>query len=397
MYLAKEHKFVCGGHTPIPARGLKLFCFKIFRKSSIQHFALMQKNTAPNFPYQKKNLRLAISFLLFSCNSVWAQTTVIEKNKFFTDDRLVEMAIVSDFNTLIKGKHKKDYQERYQPATITCTFPDSTTLKDEIEIRPRGNYRREECTMPPLMVSFKKAEGEISKLGAMKLVWPCGLGGYGEQLVLKEYLAYKIFNLVTEKSFRVRLVKIGYRDTKDKIKPRTLYGFFIEDIDEMARRNNCKEIDYGRFNTEATNREQATFVTLFQYMIGNCDWAIPIYRNIKLIQSSTDSLARPYAIPYDFDYSGLVSAPYAIPPLDLPITSVQQRYYLGFPRTMGELQYALQIFRTNKNSMDSLIINLQPLENPHKKQMSRYLGEFFNSTAKESNIEFLFIVNARKE
>ena len=308
------------------------------------------------------------------------------------------MTILSDFNTLIKGKFKKDYQHNYQPATITCVFPDSSKITETIEIRPRGHYRREECIMPPLMVNFNTTNTRtLNELGTLKLVWPCGNGQYDEQMILKEFLVYKIYNQLTEKSLRVRLVKIGYRDIKGKIKPHASYAFFMEDIDELAKRNGCKEIHTFRFNTEATNREQATLVTLFEYMIGNADWAIPIYRNIKLIRNRTDSLSKPFVVPYDFDYSGLVSARYAVPPLDLPITSVQQRFYLGFPRTMEELQYTLRIFRNKKNAMDSLILNLQPLEEFHKKQMLKYLEEFFKNTQKEKDIKELFINNARKE
>lgn len=382
---------------PIPVA--RLFFFRLNKlKIDVGHSAAAaQSNSGAINLRQIKILNLAVCFFLLLCTTVQAQTTTLDKKKFFENDQPIEMTITSDFRALIKGKFKKNYRERYQPATVSIILPDSSTLKGEIQIRPRGNFRREECTIPPLMINFKTAGSAINKLGSMKLVWPCAMGEYGEQLVLKEYLAYKIFNLITEKSFRVRLVRIGYHDTQAKLKPHTFYGFFIEDVDEMARRNNCKEIGFGRFNTEATNREQATFVTLFEYMIGNCDWAIPIYRNIKLVRNSADTLSRPFAVPYDFDYSGLVSAPYAIPPLDLPITYVQERYYLGFARTMEELQHALQIFRSNKNSMDSLIVNLQPLENVHKKQMTKYLDSFFDIVKKESNVEDLFIVNARTQ
>jgi hypothetical protein len=248
------------------------------------------------------------------------------------------------------------------------------------------------------MVNFKSPTAvTLKKLGRLKLVWPCGNTDYDEQLILKEYLVYKIYNLLTEKSFRVRLIKISYHDIKEKIKPRNQFAFFIEDVDDMAKRNNCVEVQPPRPHTEATNRQQTTMVALFQYMIGNTDWAVPLYRNIKLIRSKKDSLSLPFAVPYDFDYCGLVNARYAIPTPELPITSVRERLYRGFPRRMEELQAILQIFRLQRLAIDSLIMNFEPLEMNHKKEMTKYLHEFFRATEKERDINDIFIKQARRQ
>jgi hypothetical protein len=248
------------------------------------------------------------------------------------------------------------------------------------------------------MLNFKTAAAvKLKKLGRMKLVWPCSSTTSDEQLVLKEYLVYKMYNLITEKSFRVRLVKMAYRDVKDKIKPQDAYAFFIEDTDEMAARNKCIEIQSVRFHTEATERKQTTLVALFQYMIGNTDWAVPLYRNIKLMQDKKDNKSMPFLVPYDFDYSGLVNARYAVPPPELPISSVQQRLYRGFPRSITELDAALKIFRNQKQAIDSLIQHFEPLSKNNKKEMIKYLDEFYSIIEKEKNIKDIFITNARVE
>jgi len=338
-------------------------------------------------------------FLFFIVTSmVSAQSPAITKKKFFTDERVIEMTLVADFKKLIQGKLKKDFESKYHPATITCLFADSMKVTDEIEIRPRGKYRREECYLPPLQLNFKTSKSvALKRFGRLKLVLPCGNSAYDEQLILKEWLVYKIYNLLTEKSFRVRLVKMSYRDINEKIKPHTQFSFFIEDVDDMAKRNNCVEIRPVRPQTEATDRKQATLVSLFQYMIGNSDWAIPVYHNVKLIRSKKDSLSRPFVVPYDLDYCGLVNARYAIPPETLPIKSVVERFYFGFPRTIEELQSALQIFRQNRQAMKSLIQNVEPLSAQNKKEMINYLDEFFEITEKEKDIRELFINNARRE
>jgi len=345
----------------------------------------------------KNFIQAGIVLFFISLQTASAQTLVVDKKKFFTGEQVIEITLVSDFQKLIHNKLKKDFATNYQPATITCLFPDSTKITEQVEIRPRGEYRREECYMPSIMVNFKTAGAPtLNKLGRLKLVWPCSKAGYDDELILKEYLVYKIYNLLTEKSFRVRLVKMSYHDISEKIKPRRLYAFFIEDVDDMARRNNCVEVEPDRPNTESTDRDQTTLVSLFQYMIGNTDWAVPIYQNIKLIRAKKDSTSLPFVVPYDFDFCGLVNATYAIPAPELGIASVTERLYLGFTRTIDELHAALEIFQRKRVAIDSLITNMDILAPYHKKEMLRYIDEFFEIVKSEKNVRDIFINNARK-
>ena len=176
---------------------------------------------------------------------------------------------------------------------------------------------------------------QLSSLKKLKLVCGCDRGIESEALILKEYLVYKIYNLLTDMSFRVRLLRINYQDTRNKLKPYSQYAFLIEDVDEMARRNKCYEVEKLSFRSDGTSQEQMTLVAIFQYMIGNTDWAIPNYHNIKLMRPVTDSFSMPYTIPYDFDFCGLVNANYATPPEELGISSVRERAYRGYTKEYG--------------------------------------------------------------
>jgi hypothetical protein len=350
------------------------------------------------FTHCLKVAGLLLMLPLFSVSFVAGQTFVIDKKKFFTNEQIIEMEVVTDMKKLVTNKLEKDYATNYQPGTITFILPDSSRISDEIDIRPRGNFRREECYIPSVMIDFKTPRSVVlKKLGRLKFVWPCSNSGFDEQLVLKEYLVYKLYNLLTEKSFRVRLVKLVFFDISEKVKPRKLFGFFIEDVDDMARRNGCEEVEPYRPHTESTERKQTTLVSLFQYMIGNTDWAVPVYQNIKLIRSREDTLSKPFVVPYDFDYSGMVNANYAIPDPELGTASVRERVYRGFPRTMEELKEVIQIFARQKAAMDSLIKNFKELEPGHKKEMSKYLDDFFKIIADEKDIRYIFINNARRE
>ena len=341
-------------------------------------------------------IHISILFTLVFCEVAFTQSHNISPKNFFTDQDILEIQLVSDFKNLIKQKRNEGYKEQFQQAKIICLFPDGHLVEEEIEIRPRGEFRREECYMPPLMLNFKLARSEnFQKLGKLKLVLPCKFDPYHEQLILKEFLIYKIYNLLTEKSFRVRLVKIKYQDINTKMHADAVFAFFIEDVDDMAKRNGCTEMELAAYHTESTDRNQTTLVSLFQFMIGNTDWAVPLYRNIKLIVEGSSSTVAPYVVPYDFDYCGLVNPDYGIPPPGLSITSLQERLYRGYPRSILELNAVLDIFKKNKNSIDSIIDNTAYLYQNNRKEMKRYLDEFFDIIKSEKEIKYTFITNAR--
>ena len=128
----------------------------------------------------------------------------------------------------------------YQPAVVTYTDAAGEQVRLEIEARTRGRCRRERrtCTFPPLRLNFvtKQAKGTVfAKQDKLKLVTHCK-NAY-EQLVLKEYLLYRAYNLLTDRSYRVRFVEITYVDSAQKRAPVSRYAFFIEDKESMAERN----------------------------------------------------------------------------------------------------------------------------------------------------------------
>jgi hypothetical protein len=192
------------------------------------------------------------------------------------------------------------------------------------------------------------------------------------------------------------MIQITYQDSKGKIKSYTQPGFIIEDMGAMAKRNKCKEVKNGLFETEKTDRRQVTLVAIFEYMIGNLDWSTWKYHNIKLMRPIIDSTAQPYPVAFDFDYSGLVNAPYAVPPEQIPdVTSVTQRNYRGYPRPIDELQNVLNVFRQKKDAINNLVTNFEGLSKGNKKEVLDFLDEFFRTIEKESQVKRAFIDNAR--
>lgn len=316
----------------------------------------------------------------------------IDSIRFFTDESVVDMTLTTDIRKM-QGEKGEDV---YQPASLVCRFADSTVIREDIRVAPRGHFRRQYCNIPPIMMNFRNASSPtLAPLGKLKLVIGCGTNGNDEQLLLKEYLAYKIYNLLEDKSFRVRLVRMNYVDTRGKFKPFSQYAFLIEDDSDMAARNNCVKKPKAAYAMESTNRELMTKVAVFEYMISNGDWSVPNNHNIRLIYNKDNQFELPYAVPYDFDHSGFVNASYATPNELLGTETVTQRVYRGFPRTMEELQAVFDVFRAKKPAIMKLVADFSLLNSRNRKEITAYLEEFYEIINDSRRAKSIFIDNAR--
>jgi len=347
----------------------------------------------PNMIGMRKATGLIIFFLLdFYITS--AQSLPINRQLFFSNDSVIEATLTTDIKLLRHHKNKPVWQ----PASISMQYPGSSVISEQIGIMPRGIYRKENCDLAALMLDFKKnSTSKLSSLKKLKLVGGCQSGSSAEILLLKEYLVYKIYNFISPMGFRVRLLHVVYKDSQQKMKTYSQYAFLIEDIKDLADRNNCVEVKNKIVNTEATDRQQMNLVSLFQYMIGNTDWSVRGNHNIKLMASRNNIVAAPYPVPYDFDYAGLVNADYAVPAENLSIKFVTERLYRGYPRNMNELQLNLEIFRHKKEAIMAYIKNFTLLNEKEKKEMTRYLDDFYRIINDKKSCQSIFIDNARTD
>ena len=336
---------------------------------------------------------LLVLFFLVTGFTSWSQSA-IDSVQFFKDETPLVVTLSTDLGSLLNGKIKNEYQ----PAVFACMHPDGSAISEEIRLNLRGHSRRTICNIPPIRLSFRNpGSPRLSSLRNLKLVSECKSGSEYEEYLLKEYLIYKLYNIITEKSFRVRLLKITYQDNVGKKKAFTKNAFVIENVDALSKRLHCKELNNLKLNSENINREQMTIVNLFEYMIGNTDWSVPNNHNIKLLRFKKDSMALPYPIPYDFDYSGLVNADYAVPDEIMGIESVVQRVYRGFPRSMPELTVAIAVFNQHKEEIDALVNNFELLSNYTKKDISSYIADFYKIINDSKEVQKIFIDNARKK
>ena len=201
----------------------------------------------------------------------------------------------------------------------TATFIDldgSETVKP-VDVRTRGLFRlnKRNCNFPLLRLDFPRSQMEgtvFEGQNQLKLVTPChdSRDDY-QRYVYDEYLAYRVLNVLSTYSYRVRLVEITYEDIEDDYDTRTKIGFLIEDDERMAERNRATHLEVAGLMPMMADGAQSVIVAVFNYMIGNLDWSPVYFHNVKLIRTED---GRFITVPYDFDFAGVVDARYATPP-----------------------------------------------------------------------------------
>ena len=209
-----------------------------------------------------------------------------------------------------------------------------------IRLRARGNFRRQNCFFPPLRLKIKKDDAKRTPFAgnkSLKLVVPCMFANNSHDLIMKEYLCYQLYKVITPYSFNTRLADLTLGNvTGKKAKTYPVVGFFIEDDDLMATRMNAKGIDSINVRPYQLHDTSAIRHDFFEFMIANTDWSTTFFHNMKVIQTAR----RKYiCIPYDFDMAGLVNAPYATTNETLELSSVRQRLYRGFCRKEGLAEF----------------------------------------------------------
>jgi hypothetical protein len=265
-----------------------------------------------------------------------------------------------------------------------------------VQLSPRGitRLRKETCEFPPIRVDFSGAPPATSMFAGqrrLKLVTHCRSSESFQQYPLLEYATYRLYNVLSPMSFRTRLAQVDY--VEDDGRPVTSrVGFFIEDLSDVARRNGMSEARVGaRIPVASLNPADAARFAVFQYLISNLDWAMQAgpdgdtcCHNSRLIGLNG---AVPYTtVPYDFDYSGFVDAPYAAPPEGINVSSVKVRRYRGFCRHNAETLKAAADIRAQKAAMLAALNSISQLSEGARRKASAFLDSSFDDIATDQAV-----------
>jgi hypothetical protein len=298
--------------------------------------------------------------------------------ELFATDVPLEFVLAADFDQLKKDRSQN---EEDRPAQILVRRPDGEAVEVPMKVRTRGNFRLQEriCREPPLRLNFTETEPQGTVLdgqGKLKLVTHCRDSDRYEQNLLEEFLAYRIYNQLTDMSHRVQLARVTYLDTSGKNKPITRMAFIIEDADSMASRLGGVLINAPAASPDDFDQDQLSLMYLFQFMIGNVDWGAGTSHNVRILGKDLEY----YPIPYDFDWSGLVDAPYAGPnPMTQPFhDSVRERLYWGGCLQGLDYQRLFGRFNEEREAILALARNQVGLSDRNVEWAVRYLEEFYS-------------------
>lgn len=306
----------------------------------------------------------------------------LQGQPLFESEEILHLKIKLDVKETIMDREVREEHE----AVLYYTENDSLDIKLSV----RGNTRANPslCKFPPLKVNFKKKQvkGTLFKgQNKMKLVTHCNDRSINEEYILREYFVYKLYQLISPYSFQVRLCRISYIDTNGKLDPKEHFGFLIEDIDDLAERFEMEQYKGNLLNQDAFYRSELDKLVFFQFMIGNLDWSVPKQHNFKLIYG--DAVSAPIAVPYDFDFSGMVNTTYAKPPPDINVSTVRQRNFRGFCRTPGTYEAVAQEFIDLKSSFYALYTSSEVLSEKSIDQSVKYLDSFYEVIENEKKFK----------
>lgn len=304
----------------------------------------------------------------------------------FDSDNSLGITLKYDITSFIRRKSKGEYLD----AELRIHLSETDSIVKDIRLKARGNFRRGHCFFPPIYLNFKTDpinNTDLKGIKKIKLVTHCSSVKAYENYVLKEYLAYKIYNVLSDNSFRVKLLDIEYVDTGKKQRHYKQHGFLIEPIELLAKRTNAIEIDSEIVSGKNIFEYEADVVSLFNYLIGNTDWRFKGGHNMKYLKSYENLSTLVVPVPYDFDYAGFVGTSYAVPQEWTNLESVRERQYLGYCRSKDE-QYlkVIDLFVQKKMEILNEIRTFPHFDEKERNRMVAYLEEFYQLAKKPKNL-----------
>lgn len=313
--------------------------------------------------------QLALLAMLFA--AVQADATTL-----FDDNSVLEVELAGPIDSLIANK-----QDRMSLPFVLR----ASGVEHSVKVRVRGHSRMRVCKFPPLRISFSGDDTRNTVYAGqhkLKLVTECRGHRQARANVLQEFAAYRIFNLLSEASYKVRLLKVTYTDTDGRLKDnlREQYGFLIESDAELSKRLDALPVQLKGVRRSQLDAEQAAAVFVFQYLIGNTDWSLVVADGDDKCCHNGDLFKtelKLYYVPYDFDLAGLVNARYARPDSSLGIKRVTQRRYRGYCIPSDSLLAAIQAFKARRPDILAVLSEITALAPKDARESVEYLETFF--------------------
>lgn len=337
--------------------------------------------------------------VLLICNMSKA-ITVQERDSLlnlplFKNQNLLQIELQTDLAALVNDIADK---RKYHQCNLLIRNGDSDQVDSlTVKVKTRGNFRRrkQNCDFPPLRfkIPTKRATGTAFEgQSKIKYVSHCqSLIENYDQHSIEEYLIYRMYNLVSPYSYRVRLAKLTFTDTKSDQRIEK-YGFFLESKDDVATRSGRKLLEYKNMKQYHMLRSNMVMLSLFQLMIGNGDWNVEKLHNVDILSVSEHSI--PVVVPFDFDWSSIINHKYYTLDPRIPEDAKYKRRYKSYKWSAEEFDSAFSNFKELKPSFMELISTCDYLEELNKQKLITYLEEFYQLIGSRKDIRTVIQKNA---
>jgi len=346
---------------------------------------------------------VALALFICSMQALYAQEKPGKPDKLFSSNDTLDITITGPWRDLQRDKKNQDPY----PAKLEYTDALGKPVQLDVTIGRRGITRQRICDFPPIRLRFNKANVKNTVFrgqDSLKMVTHCEKAERFQQYYIQEMLAYRMYNLVTDFSFRVRALNVTYVDSETGDTDKDRFAFLIEDDSDVAKRHDLKKIDIPKINVSQLEPRVASELSLFEYLIGNVDWSSlrgpdpdECCHNVKLIgPRPLQAGDTAYPIPYDFDSSGLVNAHYAVPPDGVPIKTVKQRLFRGYCVFNDTLEDARQEFLRQESAIYALFNNESRLYSSTRRKSIKYIEDFFDDLKNPKDFERRIIRKCRK-
>lgn len=341
--------------------------------------------------------------LLAGPTGLSAQEEASKPPKLFESEDTISFTLTAPWGKLVRDKRNQDPY----PATIVYQDANGQQLTHPLTVERRGIKRQAACRFPPIRLRFDKSDvkGTVFRgQKSLKMVTHCEKSARFDQYYRLEMLAYRIYNLLTDYSFRVRPLVVIYTDSETGKDIEERFAFLIEDDSDVAKRNGLKKLEIAKVAPSRLEQDILSLFSLYQLLIGNVDFS-PLSgpdpqeccHNVKLIAKEPlekgDFIV---PVPYDFDSAGIVNPPYAAPPNTLGINSVTQRLYRGYCSHNDTLEGARSKILDNKQAIMDVINNDPLLNASFKKKTARYLEKYFDIIADDKDFDKQVVRKCRK-
>ena len=348
-----------------------------------------------------RNYRLILLiFLLGFVSQLYGSSVKIRDSlinmPLFKDDYLLKIELTTNLSELINDIADK---RSYHDSRLKIFDQQGEVTELDVKVKTRGNFRRrkQNCNFPPLRfkINSDKAHETVFK-GQSKLKYVSHCQSYienYEQHTIEEYLIYRMYNLVSDHSYRVRLAQITFIDNNSDEKLNK-YGFFLEDRDDVAQRNGKSNMNYKNVKQYNILRNNMVMLSLFQLMIGNSDWDVERLHNVNVMSVSDHSL--PVVVPFDFDWSGIINHPYYTLSPKIAPDAKYKRLYKGMRWSTEELEKAFSNFQKLKPDFLDLITSCKYLKTENKNKFIAYIEEFYQLIGSRRDVRMMIEKNAPK-